>query len=334
MYGRGSPPPAAHGHGSSARTHAKAAAAKRKLARNRHAEEDDDGDRPGYGHGHGDAKKKDSTVYLMGFVGLVVFIGAAIVLVNKSGSGKPQPVAGGNPVPVPAKPAPAPGAGEPEPAPAPAPEPRTPPRARPETVPETPEDAPKPAGGMKAAVRGGVEEKPETFTPAANPPTGGHYGKSQAALILMLKDERPRVWVDPGHLPDTPSDLAQRIDADVAKMADVNGGSEGFKAQDRLIKIGRPAIPKVLGLVSRLDFTKYSNVLEARDACILGDAIDHVLREITGYDKVRQLQYSPQNGKITEYMESLDAWCLWWYTIGYKRETFYRQAGGAEEEKL
>lgn len=333
VYGRGEPPPAAHGkgHGTSARTHAKAAAAKRKLARSRRDEAEDEDDRPA--HGHGDPKKKDSTVYVMGIVGVLVFAVAAVVLVKNSGGNAPKaPAGGGGVAEVPAKapPSPAP-VEEPE---APVPDPVARPKPAPRPEPADPGESPKPSGGMKAAVRGGVEEKPDNYTPAAQPPSGGHYGKSQAALILLLKDSRADVWIDPGHLPDTPSDLAQKIDADVLKMADVNGGAEGFKAQDRLIKIGRPAIPKVLGLVSKLDFSKYSSVLEARDACILGDAIDHVLREITGYDKVRMLQYSPQNGKITEYMESLDGWCLWWYTIGYKRETFYKAAGAPEDEKL
>ena len=328
VYGRGEPPPAAQGRGK-ARTHAKAAAAKRKLARNRREEEDEEDDRPA--HGRRDSKKPDATIYLVGIVGALVVV-VALVFMLKKPEAKPEPSK--ESAAVPARTSPSSFDAPPEEAPAPAPKPAPRPAPRPETVPEPGAEAPKPAGGMQTAVRGGVEDKADTFTPAANPPSGGNYGKSQAALILLLKDNRPEVWSDPGHLPDTPPDVAQKIDGDVLKMADVNGGSEGFKAQDRLIKIGRPAIPKVLGLVSKLDFSKYSSVLEARDACILGDAIDHVLREITGYDKIRQLQYSPQNGKITEYMESLDAWCLWWYTIGYKRETFYKAAGAPEDEKL
>jgi hypothetical protein len=313
-----------------ARTHAKAAAVKRKLARNRRdEEEDDEGDRPG--HGRADPKKQDPTVYVMAIVAVVLVIGGVAFAVSRSKK-EEKPKTSRAPETAAAPSGVSKFTAEDEPAPAPAPAPAQ--RPAPKPAPAPAGDPPKPEEGMKTVVRGGISDKADKFTPAANPPSGGNYGKSQAAILLLLKDKRAEVWVDPGHLPDTPPDLAQKIDADVAKMADPNGGAESARAQDRLIKIGRPAIPKVVGLTSRLDFSKYSNILEARDACILGAAIDNVLRSITGYDKVRMLQYDPQNGKITEYLDTLDGWCLWWFTIGYKRETFYKAAGAAEDEKL
>ena len=347
VYGRGGaaaePARPERKGGASARSHAKAAAAKKKNARHRREEEEDD-DRGERGRGQGGPKKQDPMIYVMAIAGLVVVGGGIAFAVSKSSGDRPKVAQGPSGKKADETPAAgitaADGTGEEAPArapsPAPAPKPAPAPAPAPSRAPEPAEgdEAPKPSGGLKAAVRGGVQDKADPFTPAANPPSGGLYGKSQAALLLMLRDKRSDVWIDPGHLPDTAADVAAKIDADIAKMADVNGGSEFLRAQDRLVKAGRAALPKVIGLTSRLDFSKYGSMQDARDACALGDAIDNVMRGITGYDRIPMLQYSPMDGKLAQYTDSLDEWCLWWFTIGYKRETFYRKAAAPEDEKL
>jgi hypothetical protein len=333
VYGRAAEP-AAPGkpHGAKARSHAKAAAAKRRMARDRsRLAADDEGDDDRRGRGGADPRDPKSPVpYILGFVAVGVLAAVVAFAASRSG-GKPPaapPAAPGKPKeaagsmePLGAVPGEAPAGGErkpaaaPEPAPAPAPEP------------------PKPAGGLKTALRGGIEDKKDTFKVAENPPTGGNYGRPQAGLLTMLKEDRFSVVMDLGHLPDTPPDLAQKIDADIVKMADPNAGSEFFRARDRLTKIGRPAIPRVLGIAARLDFSKFSKITDAAEMCQVADAIDETMRGITGFEKFTQLQYNP-NSKLEDYPHTIDQWFVWWYTIGYRRETFYREAGAGDDDKL
>jgi hypothetical protein len=187
---------------------------------------------------------------------------------------------------------------------------------------------------MKVETRSGGRDKPaDVFKEAANPPTGGNYGKTQADILVRLKKERSSVVTDLDHLPDAAPDLRSKIDADVAKMADPNAGSDGLRAQDRLIKVGRPAIPRVLAATKGLDFSKYPSAREGALDCQLAAAVDHVLREITGYTAPPRLQYTPDSN-LGDYTRCIDEWYVWWLTNGYRRETFYRKAEEAEEEKL
>ena len=330
------------GGGAAARKHAKAEAAKRRIQRDRARHADDGyGEDEEDGRHHRDSfstkKAKDPMPYVLGAVTLAILVGLSLYFMGSTKTPAKQPVrkadargkgaAAGNGLPGgtaegPAE-APAGTGGGAEPAPAPG------------TAGGgggAGEDGPKPAGGLKTAVRtGGGSEPKDVFKEVENPPTGGNYGKSQAALLGMLKDRRAEVIVDLDHLPDTPGDLRQSVDSDVKKVADVNSGSEGIRAQDRLVKVGRPAIPRVLGIAAKLDFGKYKSILDARDDCVVADAIDNVLREITNYDKVTRLQYTPQSN-LGDYPRCIDEWYVWWYTIGYRRATFYRKAEDLEEK--
>ncbi len=227
-------------------------------------------------------------------------------------------------------------AASPQPAPRPAPAPAPAPTPAP-VAPRAPDaggedSSPPPAtGGIRSAVRGGIEQKKDAFKEAANPPTGGNYGKSQAALLIMLKESRTSVVTELSHLPDTSSDVASKIDADILKVSDPMGGGDAIRAMDRLSKIGRPAIPRVLSIAAKLDFGKYSKVVDARDACVLGDAVDSLMRDITGFDKFTRLQFSP-NVKLEDYSRTIESWYLWWYTTGYRRASFDKDDAGADDK--
>lgn len=319
--------------GKSARSHAKAAAVKRRLARERDRDDDDEDDRRGARGGHGGKAPKSPMPYLLAFVGLGI-VGAGIAFaVNASDTPPPSrgpdlPAKEGAPAAPPEEVAL--GKASESPAQEPMREPPPPPPAR--TAP--PEEAPKPpSGGIRTAVRGGVTDKKDEFKPAENPPSGGNYGKAQAALLTMLKENRFSVVTDLGHLPDTPGEVAQKIDEEIPKFSDPNAGSAFFRSRDRLMKLGRPAIPRVLGVAAKLDFSKFTKITDAAEICQVADAIDEVMRGITGYDKFTMLQYNP-NSKLEDYPRVIDEWFLWWYTIGYRRATFYKPEGADAEEKL
>ena len=131
------------------------------------------------------------------------------------------------------------------------------------------------------------------------------------------------------HLPDTPADLQGKIDEDVARIADPMAGREALLAHRRLVKIGRPAIPRVLSAAAKYDFSKYRNMDEARDACIVADAVDGILREITSFEKFARLQYT-REGHLDPYQKTMEEWYLWWLTQGHKRASFPKRA--AEDE--
>ncbi len=323
------PPPRGHGSG---KAHARAAAAKRRHQRERGQQDDDEeGDRRSRGP-VGKSKAQNPVFYLlaMATVGCLV-AGFAYLASREKGNppkGAPPATASTGPgrgasLPVDSAAGTAPGV----PALAPVASAYVPKPAEPESGPAS--------SPFKAVARSeGLQPKGETFKEAANPPAGGNYGKSQAQLLMALKDARASVVTDLGHLPDTSPDLQGKIDSDVAKVADPNSGSEGIRAQDRLIKIGRPAIPRVLAVASKLDFAKFKDILDARDECTVADAMDNVLRSITEYDKPPKVQYSPQFSKLVEYQQCIEEWYLWWLTVGYRRETFYRKADVPEDEKL
>jgi hypothetical protein len=339
VYGRNAAPPGpARPHGGSARSHAKAAAARKKLARERgrrDEESDEEAEERRGGHGDHGPKQQSPMPYVLGFVALGVLAAVIAFAANKSGKAPAVPSTARQGQKVPDAPGTVPlqaidqasaggGAGShPGPAPAPVPAP----------APAAGSEAPPLTGGIRSAVRGGIEEKKDAFKEAAHPPTGGNYGKSQAALLTMLKEDRFSVVMDLGQLPDTAPELAQKIDADVIKISDPMGGGDAIRAMDRLVKVGRPALPRILGIVSKLDYSKFPKVIEARDACVLGDAVDSLMRDITGFDKFTRLQFSP-NAKLEDYTHTIDSWFVWWYTTGYKRETFYKPEAAEGEEKL
>jgi hypothetical protein len=263
--------------------------------------------------------------YILGIVTLAILAGGAVFLFQASRKEEPKVASkGGGKAAVNEVADDLPGGGEdagtasraplpPPPAAAPAP------------------PAPAPAGGgLRAEPRAKGKEPPEKFEPAATPPEGGNYGKSQGELLMMLKKERASVVVPMEHLPDTGPDLRTKIDADVALIADPNAGSDALHAIDRLAKIGRPAIPRVLAATAGLDFSKFTDIRQALDACKVADAVDAVLKRITAYDKIPDLQFSP-TGDLSAYPRAVEDWYVWWFSNGFRRATFYRPVEEVED---
>jgi hypothetical protein len=335
-YGQGGAVAAPPKGGGSARTRAKATAAKKRTARGRRDEPDDDegDDRRG---GRGAAKDRKSPMpYILGFATMAALAGIVAYLATRDSGAKlpvskvaeaPKPAAsvgltgptGGLPPQAQAPgaaAAPTPAYTPPPPAPAPKPEP-----------------APRGPGLQTASRSAGVEQKAADYKEVANPPSGGNYGKSQSQLLMMIKDNRPSVIAPLDHLPDTPPDVAQKIDEAMGKVLDVNSGTAAIRAKDALIKIGRPAIPKVLSALAKFDFSKYGDATGARDECVVADYVDEIMREITAYPKGTRLQYSPE-ARLGAYQAAAEEWYVWWLTMGYKRETFYKKVGEDEDDKL
>ena len=191
-------------------------------------------------------------------------------------------------------------------------------------------------GGMSAQPRSNAVVAGDPVKYVDQPPTGGNYGKTQSEILFALKEKRSTIITDLPHLPDTPADVQMKIDADVKAIADPGSGGAAIKAEEELMKIGRAAIPRVLGITANLDFSKYKNMAEARDACVVASSVDRILREITGYTTPPRLQFTPE-GRIDEYPVCIDEWYLWWLTTGYKRANFYKSstpAKPAEDERL
>ena len=195
---------------------------------------------------------------------------------------------------------------------------------------------PSTGGGLKAEPRAAKGAKAaDKFTPVDNPPTGGNYAKSEGELRMMLKRGRAELLLPLDHLPDTTADLRTQIDADVARIADHDAGTEALKAAERLAKVGRAAIPRILSVAAKLDFSGYKDIKDARDDGVIAQSVDDVMRRITGYDneKIPALQYTP-SANLADFQRNAEEWYVWWLSTGYKRATFYKQADEGEEESL
>jgi hypothetical protein len=329
---------------SSARKHAKAAAAKRRLDRSRGDDEYDDDDRGRYGPPGRPAQ--NPLVYLAAFAVLGVLVGGTAFWHSKTKEREARERAEADKVRAEKK------------ARQDAENARIAERVAAEEAelaaqaakiaewkkgrgpkPSSPGSPTAPSGGSG----GGMSAKPRDNAVVAgdpvkyveNPPTGGNYGKTQSEILYALKEKRSTIVTDLPHLPDTPSDVQSKIDADVKAIADPGSGGAAIKAEEELVKIGRAAIPRVLGITANLDFSKYKTMAEARDACVVASSVDRILREITGYTTPPRLQFTPE-GRIDEYPVCIDEWYTWWLTTGYKRANFYKSSAPVkpEDERL
>ncbi len=312
---------------------------RRRGGRGRDEDEGDDDRGRKRGAAAGGAKKQDPMPYVLGIVavGLVAIIG--VILANRNadkgkggtadtvastsrgGGGLRAGEFGGEPVPEPAAAATPKGT------------PLLDPGGGSKPVREEPEDpmAVGPGARRKENTRSDEDLKYEA---AANPPTGGNYGKSVDELRTLVRSDRASVVVPLEHLPDSGEDVRREVDSLVAVVANPDAGGEFIKAQVRLIEIGRPAVPRLLSAVAKLDFSKHESMVDARDPCVVADAVDSTLREITGMTKYTKLQYNPQ-GKLHVYVKVIENWYIWWLNTGYERARFSkpkdREEGGEEE---
>ncbi len=309
--------------------------------RRRHGRDEEEGDDRG---GRAEPKKKDPTLFLLAIAGGVIAIVILAVVLSKD-SGRKK-AAGGGGVDRPAlagtgerggAPFDPSGTGAPEAPGGGGQEPPKVPTAMDVVAAGTGTPAGTgPAGGVggTAASRaaGGEEERKHSFKRAANAPSGGNFGKDSDTLRAMMDKDWKSVVTDFDHLSDTPEELRKQIDADVAIIANPDAGRESLVAADRLVKVGRPAIPKVIGVFSRLDFTKYANAVEARDACVVADAVDGILREATNWTRITPLQYNVQ-AKPSTYKAVIRNWYVWWLNRGFEESEYPKPKPRAGEEE-
>ncbi len=324
VYGKGGGPPQGHpGGGGSAKRAGRAAAARRRIHDRRPEEDGEGGERHGGGGSWRRREQANPMLYLAGFLVLALLAGGGFVLVKKSRPAetaaapppKARPAGGGGSVGADDVAAPAGGEAAPKAGPAPA----------------APVDTAAAGGGIRVESRKSAKsEEYEKFEPAANPPTGGNYDKTSAALRIMLKQDRASVVAPLDHLPDTAPQTRQKIDEDVAIIADPMVGSEALRAQRRLVQVGRAAIPRVLSAAAKYDFSKYKGMDEARDGCVVADAVDGILREVTSYEKFARLQYT-REGRIDQYQKTIEDWYEWWLSMGHKRASFPRKPAAGDE---
>jgi hypothetical protein len=169
------------------------------------------------------------------------------------------------------------------------------------------------------------------YEAAANPPTGGNYGKDVDDLRALVKSNRAAIIGDLPHLPDTPPALASEIDTLVLKVADPYAGREALDASHRLVAIGRAAIPRLLSAAAAQDFSKFTNMMDARDPCVVADAVDTALRDITSKTNITKLQFNPQ-GTLAVYPRVIENWYIWWLNTGYERASFPKKAETPDDE--
>lgn len=122
------------------------------------------------------------------------------------------------------------------------------------------------------------------------------------------------------HLESTTPDMQTRIDDGVAKLLDVNNPKPGNEARNDLVKVGKPAIPRLLSAWVDLKMDDVQDVTRA-------NMLHQTLGEITG----KEITFSPDNptspsdAKLREKV--LGSWFTWW---GQNKESFVRRSDAAE----
>lgn len=121
--------------------------------------------------------------------------------------------------------------------------------------------------------------------------------------------ESPIIALD--HLEDTPAELRTEIDALVEQMLDHSDGRNFNRAVDRLKKIGRPAIPRLLNKINDLKGDLDGNNIQLSQ-------VVRCLRAMTGSAFAYPVANSPLDPapKKTEAerLSSLRAWFAFWYS--------------------
>jgi hypothetical protein len=140
-----------------------------------------------------------------------------------------------------------------------------------------------------------VFEKPAPVVKKPEPPT--------VDVRLLTAPELRKYMAALDHLESTPPALRREIDKKIATMVDFQSGVEGFKAQTRLIEIGKPAVPLLLREASHLTFES----IEHRSA---GAMLDKVLREITNYKRITPLKLIIEKPAI--YWRVFKYHLVWW----------------------
>jgi len=142
-------------------------------------------------------------------------------------------------------------------------------------------------------------------------PARGLVGMDRAALRAMGDEE---LVVELDHLESTPGALRKEIDALCATLVDFLAGRDGLAAQDRLVEIGRPGLPRVLS-----SFPKAGDPNE-RIGMINACFVDQTLRDLTADRAPPQIQrlLPMANPSKEQIGRAIRDWYVWWYSEGYR----------------
>lgn len=135
------------------------------------------------------------------------------------------------------------------------------------------------------------------------------YAKVELSDGSKVYEAQPRALE---HLEDTPPELRAEIDQAYATMIDLDLTREATQARQRLVEIGKPAIPVLLtGL--------YEIPLDTMDQAIQVNQICRALRDITGeYHGYEPMELAGSTvGTTRERRESsIKQWFAWWERKG------------------
>ncbi|MEN8150677.1 MAG: hypothetical protein ABFS86_12715 [Planctomycetota bacterium] len=108
------------------------------------------------------------------------------------------------------------------------------------------------------------------------------------------------------HLDTTPPELRAEIDRLTAVLVDFNAGADGLDAQERLVEIGRPAVPKVLSAFL------HTGPWEEMEAMINACVVDGTLRRMVPEEaKIpRLIPFARPTAKTVRGVVTL--WFEWW----------------------
>jgi hypothetical protein len=171
-------------------------------------------------------------------------------------------------------------------APAPAPEPAKPPEPAPPAEAAKAPDAPKAADApKKAEAAPPPEEKPKAATSAMP----GRFGRVEVKQL--------------DHRPDTPPELRTQIDEHIANLKNPDLTKEHNRATDALEKIGKPAVPRLIGALADVDVNNADQMLTAR-------MINGVLRKLCRATYNFPMGEGPDIAKQSTHTREM--WFQWW----------------------
>jgi hypothetical protein len=143
----------------------------------------------------------------------------------------------------------------------------------------------------------------------------GRSSRNKQITRVEMADGTRLYQADPRplpHLPDTPPELAARIDAAVVRMLDFKlKPRENNAAKAELVAIGKPALPILLTAL-------YENKIVDDDTLAKAVNIHHTMREITGYDPGFPVNALGPDSE-TKRDVAVRAWFAWWLRKGEER---------------
>jgi hypothetical protein len=145
--------------------------------------------------------------------------------------------------------------------------------------------------------------------------------------MLLRRMKLEQLMKDLPHFDDTPADLKADIDRCCALIVDWSAGADQHRARASLVRLKRPSMPRILSAFLK---TGDWGTDEGR---ILGVYVDNTLREIVWYPDRYMKHLDPMSGPTKEDIaENARRWFIWWYSVGYKLETYEEEEEEEDEE--